>query len=162
MLPSAVPLPAVVSIATFTAPGTAARHAAYAAALRRSPARRSSMKLPGCETTYGMPSASQRRSSATNAACDLLRSAGVGRGEVDEVRVVADDRAQAVGGQRVAEGAGRAVAQHRLAPLVRRLGEDLDRGGADGAAPRGRLGDAPLGRDVGAEEQVVHRSSAKA
>ncbi len=37
------------------------------------------------------------------------------------------------------ESLDRSLRQDGLAPLVRRLGEELDRGGTDGAAARGRL-----------------------
>ena len=73
-----IALPAVVSRSTRTRPGTRESASTIASAFRARPLARSSMKLPGCETSAPSPSASQRRSSQTNDSMDRARSVASG------------------------------------------------------------------------------------
>src|SRR5258708_5253102 len=74
----AVPEPAVVSMQRIVRPGARSSASVIASALRWTPLARSSTKLPGWETRYVSPSASHRRSSATNDSMDCRRRAGTG------------------------------------------------------------------------------------
>ena len=84
---------------------------------------------------------------------------GVGRGQIDQVAVVCDDRLQAMSTDLTPELLDRCRRERRFAPLVRCLGEELDRGGAQRTAACRRGRHATLARDVGPEH---HNSSVNA
>src|SRR5439155_24067034 len=70
----------------------------------------------------------------------------VRRGQIDQIAVMRDHGPDPARGERRAKRRDVGVAYHWLAPLVRRLREDLNRGRPDGIPPRGAQGYAALGR----------------